>query len=177
MDAPDAVKSFVVRVARTSAGSIRGTVEQVRTGRKELIRTVEEIGRVIEYLSGLYGPLPNRNLTVVETEAGTPNGYSAPGILFLSPRAIGGEVSQKLLVEEAEKRLYEAVKNLSRKVDGDVDSFLRNVVKLIPSINTFFDKVLVMADDQAVRENRLGLLQKIAALSSGVADLSRLEGF
>jgi enoyl-[acyl-carrier protein] reductase III len=47
MDAPDAVKSFVVRVARTSAGSIRGTVEQVRTGRKELIRTVEEIGRVI----------------------------------------------------------------------------------------------------------------------------------
>jgi len=47
MDAPDAVKSFVVRVARTSAGSIRGTVEQVKTGRKELIRTVEEIGRVI----------------------------------------------------------------------------------------------------------------------------------
>ena len=87
------------------------------------------------------------------------------------------EVNQKLLVEEAEKRLYEAVKNLSRKVDGDVDSFLRNAVKLIPSINTFFDKVLVMADDQAVRENRLGLLQSIAALSNGVADLSRLEGF
>jgi enoyl-[acyl-carrier protein] reductase III len=47
MDAPDALQSFVVRVARTSAGSIRGTVEQVRTGRKELIRTVEDISRVI----------------------------------------------------------------------------------------------------------------------------------
>src|SRR5207253_8532150 len=33
--------------ARTSAGRLRGTVEQVRTGRKELIQTVEDIGRVI----------------------------------------------------------------------------------------------------------------------------------
>src|ERR1700716_3353472 len=51
MDAPDALQSFVVRVARTSAGSIRGTVEQVRTGRKELIRTVEDISRVIAVIA------------------------------------------------------------------------------------------------------------------------------
>ena len=54
---------------------------------------------------------------------------------------------------------------------------LNAVVALIPSINTFFDKVLVMADEQSVRENRLGLLQRIAALADGVADLSKLEGF
>jgi glycyl-tRNA synthetase beta subunit len=48
---------------------------------------------------------------------------------------------------------------------------------LIPAITAFFDKVLVMAEDQAVRENRLGLLQSIAALSNGIADLSKLEGF
>jgi glycyl-tRNA synthetase len=87
------------------------------------------------------------------------------------------QVKPKSFVEEAEKGLYEAVQSLPAKVDGDVDAFLHNVVKLIPSINTFFDKVLVMADDSAVRENRLGLLQQIAALSTGVADLSRLEGF
>jgi glycyl-tRNA synthetase beta subunit len=34
-----------------------------------------------------------------------------------------------------------------------------------------------MAEDQKVKENRLGLLQRIAALSSGVADPSKLEGF
>jgi len=34
-----------------------------------------------------------------------------------------------------------------------------------------------MAEDKKLQENRLGLLQRIAALSSGVADLSRLEGF
>jgi glycyl-tRNA synthetase beta subunit len=37
--------------------------------------------------------------------------------------------------------------------------------------------VLVMAEDKAVKENRLGLLQKIASLSNSIADLSKLEGF
>ena len=46
-----------------------------------------------------------------------------------------------------------------------------------PSINTFFDKVLVMADDKALRENRLALVYRLACLSAGIADLSKLEGF
>jgi glycyl-tRNA synthetase len=87
------------------------------------------------------------------------------------------KVSEKPLVEEAEKGLYEAVKGLPPVLEGDVDSFLRNALTLIPSITTFFDKVLVMAEDQALKENRLGLLQRIASLSNGVADLSKLEGF
>jgi glycyl-tRNA synthetase len=37
--------------------------------------------------------------------------------------------------------------------------------------------VLVMDDDKAIRENRLALLQRIAALADGVADMSKLEGF
>ena len=58
-----------------------------------------------------------------------------------------------------------------------VNEFLEIVAKLIPSITAFFDKVLVMAEDKAVKENRLGLLQKIASLANGIADLSKLEGF
>ena len=34
-----------------------------------------------------------------------------------------------------------------------------------------------MAEDETLRRNRLGLLQRIAALANGVADLSKLEGF
>ena len=41
----------------------------------------------------------------------------------------------------------------------------------------FFEAVLVNADDPAVRENRLGLLQAIAGLARGRADLSKLAGF
>ncbi|MCU1335004.1 MAG: peptidase rane alanine aminopeptidase [Bryobacterales bacterium] len=66
----------------------------------------QETGRAMEFLSGLYGPLPNRNLMVIETEAGTPNGYSAPGILFLSPRAIGSEVNAKLLANQVSRQWW-----------------------------------------------------------------------
>jgi glycyl-tRNA synthetase beta subunit len=44
-------------------------------------------------------------------------------------------------------------------------------------INRFFTDLLVMADDPAVRQARLALLQRIAALPDGIADLSQLQGF
>jgi len=68
----------------------------------------QEIGRAMEFLTGVYGPLPNRNLIVIETEAGTPNGYSAPGILFLSPRAIGSEVNIRLLANQISRQWWGA---------------------------------------------------------------------
>jgi aminopeptidase N len=68
----------------------------------------QEIGRAMEFFSGVYGPLPNRSLTVIETEAGTPNGYSAPGILFFSPRAIGSEVNTKLLANQISRQWWGA---------------------------------------------------------------------
>jgi glycyl-tRNA synthetase beta subunit len=58
-----------------------------------------------------------------------------------------------------------------------VDEFLKTVTALIAAISAFFDKVLVMADDKKMKENRLGLLQQVAVLSKGIADLSKLEGF
>jgi glycyl-tRNA synthetase len=82
-----------------------------------------------------------------------------------------------LLVEEAEKGLYEALqKNLKAK-PKTVDEFLNLVVKLIPAINEFFDNVLVMAEEADVRQNRLALVGQIAGLADGIADLSNLEGF
>jgi glycyl-tRNA synthetase len=86
-------------------------------------------------------------------------------------------VKPEAFVEEAERKLYEAVNAQASAFGGDVDALLNSIVALIPSINTFFDKVLVMAEEQSIRENRLGLLQRIAALADGVADLGKLEGF
>jgi glycyl-tRNA synthetase len=48
---------------------------------------------------------------------------------------------------------------------------------LVEPINTFFDQVLVMAEDEALRRARLGLVQHIAALPDGIADLALLQGF
>ena len=60
----------------------------------------------------------------------------------------------------------------------DVGRLLQEAfLPMIPGINAYFEKVLVMTDKKALRQNRLGLLQRIAILAAGVADLSKLEGF
>lgn len=61
--------------------------------------------------------------------------------------------------------------------NGSMDAFLANLAALEPAISAFFEAVLVMDEDTAVRENRLALLQGIAGLANGLADLSQLEGF
>ena len=80
-------------------------------------------------------------------------------------------------VEDAERDLYKAIQSSVRRRPSSVDEFLNIVVSLIPSINAFFDKVLVMAEDEKIKQNRLALVGQIASLSTGLADLSKLEGF
>ena len=86
---------------------------------------------------------------------------------------------QIVLEEKAEQELYAVLRKAEAapRQAGSVDDFLNAFLPMIPVINNFFDQVLVMAEDQHVRQNRLGLLQRIAALANGVADFSRLEGF
>ncbi|MEW6242473.1 MAG: glycine--tRNA ligase subunit beta, partial [Chloroflexota bacterium] len=96
-------------------------------------------------------------------------------------RSAGGSdqssvISDQLLVETEEKQLYKALQTVSRQ-PSTINEFLEAVVNLIPSINAFFDKVLVMAEDEKVRTNRLALVGQIANLSNGLADMSKLEGF
>jgi glycyl-tRNA synthetase len=86
-------------------------------------------------------------------------------------------VDDSLLTEPAERELSAAIQSSVVHRPSSVDELLTTISILIPSINIFFDKVLVMAEDPAVRQNRLGLVQQIAYLADGLADLSRLEGF
>jgi glycyl-tRNA synthetase len=60
---------------------------------------------------------------------------------------------------------------------SDVDRLLTALRPMVPAINRFFDEVLVMHEDAALRESRLGLLQSIWDLSRGIVDVTRLEGF
>jgi glycyl-tRNA synthetase len=86
-------------------------------------------------------------------------------------------VDEGRFVEAEEKSLFQAIQSAAHRPPSTVEEFLNIVVKLIPSINAFFDKVLVMAEDEKVRQNRLALVGQIASLSKGLADLSKLEGF
>jgi glycyl-tRNA synthetase len=89
------------------------------------------------------------------------------------------EVDPGRLVEPAEKSLHQAIERAeaSDRAPGSVDDFLDAFRPMIPAITRFFDDVLVMVDDEALRGNRLGLMQRVAGLARGVADLTRLEGF
>lgn len=86
-------------------------------------------------------------------------------------------IDERKFVEKEEKALFEAVQSTVHGSPSSIDDLLEIIVKLIPSINAFFDKVLVMAEDENVRQNRLALVGQIANLSAGIADLSKLEGF
>jgi glycyl-tRNA synthetase len=86
-------------------------------------------------------------------------------------------MDESRLVDAEEKALFKAIQDTVKGQPSTVDEFLNIVVALIPSINAFFDKVLVMAEDEKVKRNRLALVGQIARLSNGIADLSKLEGF
>ncbi len=88
-------------------------------------------------------------------------------------------VQPERFVETEERALYEALlqAEATTRQTGSVDDFFAAFLPMIPTINRFFDTVLVMAEDADLRSNRLGLLQRIAALARGVADFSKLEGF
>ncbi len=58
---------------------------------------------------------------------------------------------------------------------GDVDAELAALVAFRPAVDAFFDHVLVMVDDLAIRTNRLGLLRAILARFGALADFSRFS--
>ncbi|MEZ4668874.1 MAG: glycine--tRNA ligase subunit beta [Anaerolineae bacterium] len=83
------------------------------------------------------------------------------------------------LVERQERDLYAAYADAWSHLDDkdNVDAFLSAFEPLLPPINAFFDKVMVNVEDEALRQNRLGLLQAISAMQHGRADLSHMTGF
>ena len=88
-------------------------------------------------------------------------------------------VDGSLLVEPEEKALYEGVQKAQENIkhESTFENALVQIEQLVPLINAFFDKVLVMVEDELLRNTRLGMLQAIAGLLKPFADLSRLEGF
>ena len=77
----------------------------------------------------------------------------------------------------AEQTLWVSYQEAAASQDGTVAQLVAALRGLVPAITTFFIDVLVMDEDMAVRHNRLALLQHIASLPKGIADLSYLEGF
>ena len=81
------------------------------------------------------------------------------------------------LILAEEKVLFESYEKAAATIDGTIAGLVAALGDLEPAISLFFDNVLVMDEDASIRENRLALLQRVAGLTTGIADLSFLEGF
>ncbi|MBI3680743.1 MAG: peptidase M1 [Acidobacteria bacterium] len=66
----------------------------------------EEIGKILSFETSLFGLAPSANLMVMETEDVAPNGYSAPGLLFLAPKAMGKQPNVRLLANQLARQWW-----------------------------------------------------------------------
>jgi glycyl-tRNA synthetase beta chain len=88
--------------------------------------------------------------------------------------------SDKLLEEAAEKTLSAAVNAMASDITAlveraDYNDALTRLATLRESVDAFFDDVMVMADDEKLRDNRLALLARMHRLFLGIADVSQLQ--
>jgi glycyl-tRNA synthetase beta chain len=88
-------------------------------------------------------------------------------------------VDQSLLIEPAEKNLHTDIINKQAEIKPllakqDYAAVLNSLAGLQQSVDQFFDKVMVNADDPKVKNNRVALLWNLRALLNSAADLSRL---
>lgn len=101
-------------------------------------------------------------------------------ILKQEARGARNGLDTALLHDDAEKRLAAELERLSAQVAPlferrEYAQALTHLAGLRPAVDAFFDRVLVMAEDARVRDNRLALLERLSGLFLRVADLSRLQ--
>ncbi len=92
---------------------------------------------------------------------------------------IPSAVDKSLLVDEAEQQLAANITQLNIEItpllkQRDYAGVLKKLALLRASVDQFFDDVMVMVDDPAIRANRLALLHSLRNLFLNVADISQL---
>ncbi len=89
-------------------------------------------------------------------------------------------INPDLFKEQAEKNLYQMLQETTTRAKEKIENnnyfeALGDIAALKPAVDDFFDSVMVMAEDQAVRTNRLALLTAINRLFGRIADFNRLS--
>ncbi|MER8877145.1 glycine--tRNA ligase subunit beta [Mesorhizobium sp. M0684] len=135
----------------------------------QIVRRVEALGSFLDSEDG-------RNLL-----AGTKRAANIVAAEEKKATAIASSVSPALFREDAEKALYAAVNQAERQAgeaiqNEDFSAAMLALSVLREPVDSFFEKVLVNDQDQAVRANRLALLARIRAATDRVADFSKIAG-
>ncbi len=168
-DVPEKAHLFVLERYRHSLASIfsRDAVDAVLSLRPPLAEVVARV-RAVE----TFRRLP-------EAESLAAANKRIRNILQKSPSASGRAFSEKLLSEPAERDLLETFRRVDAKAeselrDGRFSGALTLLAELKSPVDAFFDRVMVNVEDEALRNNRLMLLDRLNAALNRVADISKL---
>ncbi len=180
----DAFKG-VPAVTRNTGALLDFIYERLRGYLREQGYTANQVAAVIDARPDAIDDLPARLAAVrafealPEAQALAAANKRIGNILKKTDEAASARIDDARLVEAAERDLYHAFEALGPGVAadcarGDYTAALRSLAAVKPAVDRFFDDVLVMADDPAVRANRLALLRSVAVTMNRVADISKL---
>jgi glycyl-tRNA synthetase beta chain len=180
-DAFDAVPA----VKRERAALLDFVYERLRGYLREQGYTALQVAAVIDARPDTIDDLPARLAAVrafgelPEAEALAAANKRIVNILRKAEADAAAAVDRSRLEAGAEHDLWLAFQKLEPAVAadcgrGDFTSALKALATAKPAVDRFFDDVLVMADDPAVRANRLALLRGVAQTMNRVADISKL---
>jgi glycyl-tRNA synthetase beta chain len=158
---PDEVREFV---EERLEGLVEVPVEYVRAARASAASDLAGVARLAETLYAERETPAFEGVYTVYERANR-----------LAGRAEGeasAQVDRSLLREDAERALADGLSTVS--VDGDVQKALESGATLAPLMERFFDEVLVMDEDPAVRANRLRLLLDVRDTLGQLGDFSQI---
>ena len=87
------------------------------------------------------------------------------------------ELNSNMLLEDSEKILYKATESLTKELSGSKNykEIMKSLLNLKDSIDSFFDNVMVNAEDDKIKSSRLALIRRVRHLFLSVADISHLS--
>jgi glycyl-tRNA synthetase beta chain len=158
---PDEVREFV---EERLEGLVEVPVEYVRAARASAAPDLAGVGHLAETL---YAERDTRAFDGVYTAY-----ERADRLAGRASEEAAAQLDRGLLREDAERALAEGLAGVS--VDGDVRKALESGATLAPLVERFFDEVLVMDEDPAVRGNRLRLLLDVRDTLGRLGDFSQI---
>ncbi len=187
VDAAFAAFASIAAVRPNREALLDFVYDRLRGYLREQGYSAQQVAAVVDARPEVIADLPAR-LAAVQAFASLPEAEALAAankrivnILKKSGDQAASAVDRARLADGAEHDLYMAFQKLAPLVEagysgGDFAGALRALATAKPVVDRYFDDVMVMTDDVAVRANRLALLRSVAATMNRVADISKLAG-
>lgn len=178
------LEGFEFDAAKVKQQALAYAIERFRSAYSEAGIDTEVVNAVLD--KGLSEPLDiDQRIQAVSSFSSSD---AAPALAAANKRvanilakadSVNSNVDTALFSQDEEKQLYDALATLEGQVaplmeSRDYSAAMTTLATLRAPVDAFFDEVMVNADDENVRQNRLALLGKLNAAFTGIADIARL---